>query len=365
MDQRVMEFFDQLAKNCNNAIFDLAPWTQYVTFDIAMEMMFSNPVGFVKAGRDVNGIITTLHSLFTIAGVLGLYPWIASLLFHPWLYPLIGFKPTDKTGPGAFHGFTGRQVAKRLNQTSPDHEHPDILQWILEHPDKDGQYLSREMIEQEMMSASIAASDTTAGTIRAIILSVASSPRILDKLLQQIDAADRDGLLSTPPTYEQIKQHIPYMELLFKEAQRLYPVAAISLFRKAPKSGANLSGYVLPPGTEVGLSQQAVGHNTLIHGEDVDLFRPERWSDDLSHDPAAEKRRDQGEVWFSGGPTMCTGRNVARLEVDKIIVQFFRQFDVEIVNTQQPWKTRAAVVVIHSDFFVKLTERKLVNGVEH
>jgi cytochrome P450 len=129
-----------------------------------------------------------------------------------------------------------------------------------------------------------------------------------------------------------------------------------------PTSGARISGYFLPAGTEVGISQWAVGYNPDIYGEDVALFKPERWSEDLSHDPVAQKRRDQAEVWFSGGHMLCTGRNVALLEVYKIITQLFRMFDVEIVNTGQPWKVKAEVVVVHSEFFVKLTEREKING---
>jgi cytochrome P450 len=350
-----MEFVDQLAKKCDT-IFDVAPWTQFATFDIAMGMIFSNPVGFVKAGRDVNNIIASLHATLTFFGIAGLHPWIARLLYHPWLFPLIGPKPTDKGGPGAFLGFAQKQVASRLDKAM-DSTSPDILQWILDHPDKDGQHITKPMLEQESMGVALAASDTTAGTLRAIILAVGSNARILTKLRREIDAADDQGALSTPPTYDQIKQHIPYVEALFKEAQRAYPIVGVPLFRMVPESGAHISGHFFPPGTEVGFSQWAVGHNPHIYGDDVALFRPERWAEDLTHDPAAQRRRDQAEVWFSRGPMMCTGRNVAVVEVYKIVAQFFRIFDVEVVNTTNPWTVKAEVAVVHSDLFVKLTKR--------
>jgi cytochrome P450 len=243
LDKRVMEFCDQLSRKCNE-VFDIAPWTQYATFDIAMEMIFSDPVGFVKAGRDVDGIIASLHGLFTFVSIAGFHPWIVKLLFHPWLFPFIGPKPTDKVGPGAFQGFAARQVGRRLEPSDSASRRPDILQWILDHPDKEGQPMPRVMLEQEAIGITLAASDTTAGTLRAILLGVGSNPRILNKLRAQIDNADAKGLLSTPPSYDQIKQHIPYLEAIFKEAQRTHPIPGIPLLRKVPKAGAYVS---LPP----------------------------------------------------------------------------------------------------------------------
>ncbi|KIW63563.1 hypothetical protein PV04_08554 [Phialophora macrospora] len=357
LDRRVMEFLDQLAKKCDT-IFDMAPWTQFATFDIAMDMIFSNPVGFLKAGRDVDNIIATLHSTFTFFGVAGLQPWIARIMYHPWIFPLIGPKPTDKRGPGAFLGFTQKQVASRLDKAM-DAARPDILQWILDHADKDSQHtMTKPMLEQESMGVALAASDSTAGTLRAIVLAVASNARILTKLRREIDAADAQGALSTPPTYDQIKQHIPYLEVVFKEAQRTYPIVGLPLFRTVPKSGAHIAGHFFPAGTEVGVSQWAVGHNPRVYGEDVALFRPERWSEDLCHDPDARRRRDQAEIWFSRGPMMCTGRNIAMVEVYKIVAQFFRFFDVEVVNTTSPWTVKALLVIVHSNFLVKLTKRE-------
>ncbi|KAJ9612934.1 hypothetical protein H2200_002875 [Cladophialophora chaetospira] len=361
MDKMVMRFLDRLDEK-KNTIFDIGPWTQFATFDVATQMLFSEPVGFVKEGRDVDNVISSLHGLLSFVGVAGLHPWIAKILFHPRLFPLIGPKPTDKTGPGALHGFTYKQLDKRLAKKDSDSSPPDVFQWIMEHKDKEGQHMSRAMLEQEGVGMILAASDTTAATLRALILTISSNSRILNKLREQIDGADAKAALSTPPSYSELLAHVPYVELLFKEAQRAYPIVGIPLPKKAPKNGAHVSGHFLPGGTEVGLSQWAVGYNPNIWGEDVALFKPERWSEDLSHDPAAQRRRDQAEVWFSGGHTLCTGRNVALLEVYKITTQLFRTFNVEVVNNAQPWKVQAEVAMIHTDFFVKLTERKRSNG---
>jgi hypothetical protein len=81
MDKQVMAFMDQMKKRCN-VIFDIAPWAQFAAFDVAMEMMFTEPAGFLKEGRDVDGLIGSLRGLFTFVGVLGLYPWLSRIMFH-------------------------------------------------------------------------------------------------------------------------------------------------------------------------------------------------------------------------------------------------------------------------------------------
>jgi cytochrome P450 len=274
------------------------------------------------------------------------------------LFSLIGPKPTDKSGPGAIHGYAYRQVAARIDKNGTAESRRDILTWIMEHQDKEGERLSREMLEQEAIGPVIAGSDTTSATLRSMILEIASTPRILNRLRQEIDAADVQGLLSTPPTWEQLSKHIPYLVPLFKETQRVYPIVAGILPRSVPKPGVYLDNHFIPAGTDVAISQWGTGHNPDIWGaEDVALFRPERW-EEIPPTEEAKKLRDSSEFWFSQGTMMCTGRNVAVLEVYKMIAQFFRMFDVEIVNTSRPWKDYASMPYLQYDMMVRLTERK-------
>jgi cytochrome P450 len=38
------------------------------------------------------------------------------------------------------------------------------------------------------------------------------------------------------------------------------------------------------------------------------------------------------------GPRTCIGKNISLVEMNKWIAQFFRQFDVDIVNKETPFK---------------------------
>lgn len=361
MDGHIMEFINQLSRRCGT-VFDIAPWTQFATFDVALEMAFSRPAGFIKTGTDVGGLIASLHELFAVAGAMALFPWTAKVLCHPWLFPLIGPKPTDKKGPGVMHGFAFQQVQARLAEKGAGTQRQDILQWIMDHEDRDGVRLTRGELEQEAIAPVLAGSDTTASTLRTIILYVSTNLRVQGKLLGEIDAADARGLLSTPPTFDQVRQHVPYLDAVLKEALRLVPAGGTPFYRAVPAAGASVDGFFLPARTEVGISHWAVGRSTAVHGADATLFRPERWTDDIADvDDAGrnEKRRlrDLSEVWFGAGNMMCTGRNVAQLEMYRMATQFFRSFAVEIVDPCRPWEEIGSLAMIHRDFLVKLTER--------
>jgi cytochrome P450 len=68
---------------------------------------------------------------------------------------------------------------------------------------------------------SLAGADTTATAFRTMILHIATNCRVRRKLLNQIDDADAQGLLSTPVKYEEVRKHVAYMELITKEALRM------------------------------------------------------------------------------------------------------------------------------------------------
>lgn len=54
----------------------------------------------------------------------------------------------------------------------------------------------------------------------------------------------------------------------------------------------------------LGFSMWALGRNKSVFGEDVDLFRPERWLTDAETIHAYEK----ADLCFSAGLTSCLGK---------------------------------------------------------
>ena len=352
MDIHISNLMSQFGRLADTN-FDFAPWCQWFAFDVVMDMVFSDPVGFIKAGYDVDGLCKSLHELLVGANISATFPVIAKIVYLPWVFPYLGPQPTDKKGPGRIHKFAYDQVRKRFSSSEA---HSDILQWIIDHEDKSGDRLSQAMLEQESLAPVFAGSDSTAAVLRVMTLHVATNPRIHAKLMSQIDVADAAGHLSEIPRYDELKQHVPYLDALLKESLRIYPIVGSPLYRSVPAGGVTIEKYFLPAGTDIGISQWAVARNKDIFGDDADVFRPERWTDEVS--PEEKKTRDTGDVFFGGGSMMCTGRNVAQLEVWKIVTQIFRTFDVQVVDSTKPWEEINQLAMFQWNFWVRLTPRK-------
>lgn len=58
-------------------------------------------MGFVKNGRDIDGILTSLHGQALLAGLIGSLSWLANpLIKNPLLKNFLLSRKGDKTGTG-------------------------------------------------------------------------------------------------------------------------------------------------------------------------------------------------------------------------------------------------------------------------
>lgn len=321
-------------------------------------------MGFVKAGGDVDGLISSLHVLIVGGGSAALFPIIPKTLQWKWWWKWFEPNVKAKTVPGRVRGLAYEQVGKRFAEEDRGKgRYNDILQWIVDREGKEGQRMSQVMLEQEAVSPVLAGSDTTAGVMRSVVLHVASKPRVLSKLQHEIDDADRTASLGQGvASWEGAKRHVPYVEAVCREGLTMFPVVGFPLFRVVPEGGTEVQGLRLPGGTEIGFSQWVVSRNKAIWGDDAKTFRPERWLENF--DVEKRRLRDTGEVFFGGGSRMCTGRHVATVEMYKIVCEFFRRFDIDVVDSMQPWKLQNLGAIIHGDFWVRPIKRRNGNSLE-
>lgn len=112
------------------------------------------------------------------------------------------------------------------------------------------------------------------------------------------------------------------MNMIIEESLRLYPpVAAIK--RKVDKQ-AKLGNLTLPPGMELYISPLALHHDPTIWGDDVHLFKPERFANGIVK---ATNNNPVAFVPFGFGPRTCVGLNFATVEAKialSMILQRYR-----------------------------------------
>jgi cytochrome P450 len=176
------------------------------------------------------------------------------------------------------------------------------------------QVLVTEFNLSQLTKPSIAGSDTTAVAIRVIFLYLITTPRVLERFRAEYSKASISS-----PIQDSEARNLPYLQAIIKEGLRIWPPVVGLMAKEVPPSGDVVSGLFVPGGTSIGYCAFGIFRDKKIWGEDVDVFRPERWLDS-----SAEKIKEQEqtlEIIFAFGKYQCLGRNVALMELNKVFVE--------------------------------------------
>jgi len=334
---------------------DMGSWMNYLNFDILMDMVFSAPPGFVQQGQDVKGLVAANHTFVAMAQVIGIFPILYKLMQLPFI-SAFGPKPTDTEGAGLLFGIAERSVQTRLsNDDLKTGAVPkDMLQTMTAYRDANDQPIPAANLKNEAIVAMASGADTTSCILTAAILHISTNPSVRVRLQAEISAAASAGKLSSPAKYSEIR-NFTYLHAVIQELVRIHPPMASPFWRAAPESGVVLGGHFIPAGTHVGINEWVISRNKRLYGDDVDVFRPERW---LDCDAETKKLRERLDVFFGYGDYMCLGRNFAMLQLYKVIVETVRHFDVEVVNPERPWRSRATISFVLNEFFCLVNRRQ-------
>lgn len=250
----------------------------------------------------------------------------------------------------------GGFLKQRMTQGKTDPNRIDMLTHFLEaqkaHPDvvdsatltgyvshDSTSYVSLRILEtvpalvltiHQIMTPLLAGSDTTAVVLRSVIYLLLKNKHVLAKLVAEFEEANCD----LPPTYKQAHQ-MPYLEAVVRESMRVIPVGGWNLNRVVPPQGLTLpDGKTLPGGTIVGMGINAGGLDADTYGADIHLFNPDRWmqgkgeSEDAYH--ARLSAMNRVDLSWGAGTRTCLGKNIALLEMYKVIPTLFQLFDVSL-----------------------------------
>ncbi|GKU10840.1 unnamed protein product, partial [Fusarium langsethiae] len=275
---------------------DFSEKSQFFTLDVISDLAFGQPFGYLAKDEDVFDFLKITKAYFPVTVTMANLPWMISLL-HSRLFSGLVPKDTDKIGFGAFIGVAKKKVAERF---APDAApHADMLGSFI----KNG--LSQEQASRESLLNVVAGSETTATTIRMIMLCILTSPAAYKRLQQEIDDAAQAGTISSPITDAEARK-LPFLQATIQEGLRIKVPAAAPLFKEVPEEGDTINGLFIPGGTQIGISAFSVYHSQRIFGPDASVFRPERW---LNADP--ERLEDMAEsvaLVFSSGKWQCLGK---------------------------------------------------------
>ena len=163
----------------------------------------------------------------------------------------------------------------------------------------DGSSLTPSQKRAHVMLLIQAGAETTATALGSTLRFLVTNPNAISRARDEIDVADKAGLLSAPIQYDETRQHLPFFVASIKEAMRLNPSAPSLFPRLVPKDGKVIDGYYVPGGTEVTGYSYAQHRDKKLYGVDAEEFRPERWME-------SEKRTLELEAAHVSGERHCS-----------------------------------------------------------
>lgn len=355
-DKHVTAFVSRLGSFAKDGTsIDVGKWMSYLNSDLLMDAVFSAPLGCVEQGKDVRGLISANETFVKFAQFIGIFPVLFSLMSLP-VMQAFAPKTTDETGAGVLFGTAERAVSERLesqakSRTQATKAPSDMLQTMSYYRDTDTDSpIPPRELKNEALVAMLSGADTVSCTLRVAMLMLATRKDVCGKLRKEIEQAKSEGKFSMPvASYEQLR-HLPYLVATVRELVRIHPPMATPFWRVAPEGGVTLDGYYIPAGTHVGINEWVVSRNAELYGDDVDVFRPERFLDNDAH---RKLKLDKLDLLFAYGDYSCLGKSFTLVETYKVISEVVRRFDVEVMDPKTPWKSSASISFVHEDFWCK------------
>ena len=332
---------------------DLSRKVQFFTLDVITDIAYGQPLGDLIEDEDVYKYVQSTEEMLEVIIILGSIPILNDILKIQWIAEFMFPSEKDKTGVGRLIAISKQLVSERFGPKAVQRQ--DMLGSFIEHGVPEASLVSESLLQI------LAGSDTSATVIRATMLYLMTNPVAYQRLKSEIDDAVHAGKISSPVVTDAEARALPYLQAVIKEGMRIYPAVTGALTKVVPPEGdtVTLTGtnetVFLPGGTEIGYNAWGVHRSKSVFGSDADYFRPERWL--TSDEPKLQRMLRTGELVWGYGKYQCLGRLVAMIELNKVFVELFRNFDFALCDPTKPWISQNVGLWIQRDEWVKVTAR--------
>jgi cytochrome P450 len=213
------------------------------------------------------------------------------------------------------------EIIYRIIQEHRSREQPsaDLLSRLLAARYDDGSPMSDQQLRDEAMTLLVAGHETTALTLSYCCYLLAQHPDAERALM----AEWAQVLNGRAPTAADVPQ-LRYTTWVVRESMRLYP-PAWGIGREAVQD-CTIGGYHVPKGTQLYLNQWVV-HRDPRWFDEPEVFKPERWNNDLV------KRLPHGAYFpFGDGPRICIGNHFAMMEAVLVLATIGQRYRMTLVS---------------------------------
>ncbi|KAG8638144.1 cytochrome P450 CYP749A22 [Manihot esculenta] len=201
----------------------------------------------------------------------------------------------------------------------------DFLGLLLKahHEDNSDSRISVEDLIDECKTFYVAGHETTSSSLTWTLLLLAMHTDWQDKARNEV--IELFGLQNpTPDDLPRLK----IMHMIINEALRLYP-PVVNIPRQV-KRQVRLGKLMLPENMIIEIPVLAVHHNPQIWGEDVHVFKPERFAEGVAK---ATNNNIGAYLPFGLGPRGCVGSNFAVTETKIALSMILQHYELRLSPT--------------------------------
>jgi cytochrome P450 len=213
------------------------------------------------------------------------------------------------------------QAAAPPDAPTPD----DLLQMLLDARYEDnGEPMAENQLVDELNILLVAGHETSANALAWALYLLARYPEEQQKLADEISRV-------LPPGQEvefQDLPRLPYALQVVQEAMRLYPPAWI--MDRVATEDDEFQGHRIAKGSVFSLYLYGLHHHAGLW-PDAEVFRPERFAAGAEPAPPA-----YGYLPFGGGPRLCVGNQFALTELQLVLIQTLRRYQVALAAPTPP-----------------------------
>ncbi|OOQ81932.1 hypothetical protein PEBR_41014 [Penicillium brasilianum] len=175
--------------------------------------------------------------------------------------------------------------------------------------------------------------NTTAATLTNLFFHIASEPSWQVELQEELDALSnlsQDKLVG-----------LNVLEALINETLRLHPPVPSGTQRMTPSEGITIGDQYIPGDVMVCIPSHTIFRDGRIFDRSKE-FLPERWTTqpELVKEPSAF-------IPFNAGPYACVGKQLALMELRRVVAEIFTRYDVSFA----PEQTKSAFLEGKRDTF--------------
>lgn len=137
------------------------------------------------------------------------------------------------------------------------------------------------------------------------------------------------------------------------------PALSLPLERVVPKDGLVLqhedgTHTYFPPGTILGINPWVFHRCPHVFGPDAERWNPSRW---LGEKEKETKSMEHSILSFGAGKRSCLGKNIALLELHKLVPALLLKFKIELANSRKEWTVENVWALNQTGIEVNLTVR--------